>query len=1378
MPTPLLLTHRPARNLPPLLACVRVTFGWVAGWCLGLSAHRAEAAAFTVLEAREFGVTNQITLQFSEAVPNTPTALNIANYTLTPATTAKVTSAVRHPYHPEMLLIQHTGSPVEIGVSTLKNGAGVVIAAGNRTPIDHTPARPRDAGTTVSGFQDDFGGPTLNGAWQRFPATDVFGATAFAGFELSNGVLQSGGGGFSRASWLGLTGLNYDTSNQEVLLRLRCLRPANAGTATVGGPVVGFTFTEAPAASLLGGQQWLLGPEGIAPSARLRMPPGITVPAPTVLTGTSVTNWFWLRLRHLPNSLPGAVDTEAKIWVADGATPEPLAGIQWNYWDSALHLTNAPAAGLAGIAGPERFDGGYPTEFDYFLLKSPGLPEIVVTPDGQRPPRVSPLRDLIGYAGQTLRLSGSTSGDGPFTYQWRRAGIPLNPPAGSQPELILPKADASLSGLYDLVVLNAFGASTSAPALVRIIGESLYVSDFSHAGVGPEWSFTADGASLKLARPADERPALILCDLILSGAWSGLTRTDGRGPDVFEVGAPGGSNWLRTTFSSQHSPDSSRPPQSFDVQNFPAELGGPRFPPEFGAAVPARPGTFPAQTVYRLRFLIPGGGPELAAQFRDRGLGDASDVHWTLDNVIVTRLPTNQPVVRFLQRAYRVNEGVGILTLPVERTGPYNTELQIPIQVAEGGSAQPGIHFESPTEAIHFAVGARFAEVRLSILPDPKPGPPRDLTLRLAGADIIPGDIPETIVVMDDQQSGFQVDAPVATQVSEGAGAYKIHIQSYGDTSTLRLVDFEVRPGTATADLVAWGTLHAVLPPGVTDTDLILPLLDNTHDEPDRSFQVEVTGAYGGLVPLSRTEVLLLDNDGVNRPGFGLDGPVRQIAALANGTLLVRGDFHYVNGEPRPGMARLLADGSLDTTFNPEQFPSWENAQFAVLADGSVIYPAEPPPDNLDFDHTLIRVNSNGQRVATFQPAIDDSFLKTLVQPDGRVVVFGSFYHVDDFPMTGLTRLRATGERDVSFNIGSGSDFDFPETVDLLPGGKLLVTGSFFSFNGVERNGFVRLLADGNVDPGYQLDTRFGSSPSLWLVLRDGRQLVGGAYDEGFTHVEGLFQLSAAGKIVAPIPLAIGVNGLQRAATLELANHAILLAVLPVGASEVQLIRLKADLSGVDTTFHAELPTTHAIWALAEMPNQSIVVAGEFPDDFGRPKPQLLHLTPTGAALGWNAEAPLPGFNKYPAPVTVRAGDAAGFQTEGTGEKPIQYLWFRDQNPIPGATNAAFSLPQVRPEDAGNYQVLIRTPTRELLSPPARLTVLPAPARARLSIMQTPFGLVRAHQVTIGVRYRVESTSDLVNWQAESEFVAATAEEIATGQPTEASRYWRLRALP
>jgi uncharacterized delta-60 repeat protein len=95
--------------------------------------------------------------------------------------------------------------------------------------------------------------------------------------------------------------------------------------------------------------------------------------------------------------------------------------------------------------------------------------------------------------------------------------------------------------------------------------------------------------------------------------------------------------------------------------------------------------------------------------------------------------------------------------------------------------------------------------------------------------------------------------------------------------------------------------------------------------------------------------------------------------------VVIGGSFEAVNGLPRKGLARLNADGSLDTSFDPG----------SGLAAGPGSIPA-------------------------------GAVSVVIVQPDGKLLIAGSFSGVNGGTSAGIARLEATGALDASFNPGLG----------------------------------------------------------------------------------------------------------------------------------------------------------------------------------------------------------------------------------------------------------------------------------------------------------------------------------------------------------------------
>lgn len=205
------------------------------------------------------------------------------------------------------------------------------------------PGVPEEAGQVVNGYQDDFAAP-LSTNWSTVgPAIDRF--------QQTNGVLRvrSSSSGFSQ---LLLSAASPDATTQELLVRARITR-LSAGDASPGGIAVA-ADTNSPSgfnyvfrATAPSGRQTVLREESLGWG-----------PQTTFAWATNV--WYWLRLRHEPNSLSGMPDLWAKTWRADGLTPEPSGWLLvWDYYP-----VGPARAGFAGLVSGADI-GGSEMECDF-----------------------------------------------------------------------------------------------------------------------------------------------------------------------------------------------------------------------------------------------------------------------------------------------------------------------------------------------------------------------------------------------------------------------------------------------------------------------------------------------------------------------------------------------------------------------------------------------------------------------------------------------------------------------------------------------------------------------------------------------------------------------------------------------------------------------------------------------------------------------------------------------------------------------------------------------------------------------------------------------------------------------------------------------------
>ncbi len=265
----------------------------------------------------------------------------------------------------------------------------------------------------------------------------------------------------------------------------------------------------------------------------------------------------------------------------------------------------------------------------------------------------------------------------------------------------------------------------------------------------------------------------------------------------------------------------------------------------------------------------------------------------------------------------------------------------------------------------------------------------------------------------------------------------------------------------------------------------------------------------GGTGTASRNFIGRLNPDGTIDNSFdpGANQGVFALAVQPDGKILVGGAFTMLGGggtgtTERSHIGRLNADGSLDASFNPGA--SDNIYSLAVQADGKILVGGifatlGGAPRNL-----IGRLNADGSLDATFDPGANNSVRIVLPQPDGRIIVGGGFTTLGGGG-TGSTmrnhlgRLNADGSIDPGFDPGMNSPGpeDSVFTCALQPDGKIVVGGSFTMLGGggsgtTPRNRIGRLNADGTLDTTF--DPGADAHVLVLVIQPDGRILVGGFF--------------------------------------------------------------------------------------------------------------------------------------------------------------------------------------------------------------------------------------------------------------------------------------------
>jgi uncharacterized delta-60 repeat protein/uncharacterized repeat protein (TIGR01451 family) len=221
--------------------------------------------------------------------------------------------------------------------------------------------------------------------------------------------------------------------------------------------------------------------------------------------------------------------------------------------------------------------------------------------------------------------------------------------------------------------------------------------------------------------------------------------------------------------------------------------------------------------------------------------------------------------------------------------------------------------------------------------------------------------------------------------------------------------------------------------------------------------------------------------DATFNPGVGVDDTVWSLALSTNGSIVIGGQFADVNNYSRDHVARLDAKGNVDLTFDTSNL-GLDGTVWAVSpqSDGKVVIGGDFTVVGGLSRSRVARLNADGSPDTTFNPGLgaNNTVYTVLVQGDGNILVGGAFTQFHTALHHGLTRLLSSGALDPSFSPGSSAN-DVVYSVFFSPTeSRIYVGGMFTAFNSTRRVGLARLFLDGTVDTSF-LDTAYNQFAGL-----------------------------------------------------------------------------------------------------------------------------------------------------------------------------------------------------------------------------------------------------------------------------------------------------------
>jgi len=148
-----------------------------------------------------------------------------------------------------------------------------------------------------------------------------------------------------------------------------------------------------------------------------------------------------------------------------------------------------------------------------------------------------------------------------------------------------------------------------------------------------------------------------------------------------------------------------------------------------------------------------------------------------------------------------------------------------------------------------------------------------------------------------------------------------------------------------------------------------------------------------------------------------------------------------------------------------------------------------------------------------------------LEQPDGKIVVTGTFLTYQGVTKNRIVRLNTDASIDATFVTGTGFD-GFTQKPGIDSNGSIIVTGIFNNYNGTSSPRIARLLSDGTLDPSFVIGSGFNNTTTDVLVNPDNSMFVLGYFDtyNGVPVSPGIVKLLEDGSIDPSFNAGTGIS--------------------------------------------------------------------------------------------------------------------------------------------------------------------------------------------------------------------------------------------------------------
>jgi uncharacterized delta-60 repeat protein len=290
-----------------------------------------------------------------------------------------------------------------------------------------------------------------------------------------------------------------------------------------------------------------------------------------------------------------------------------------------------------------------------------------------------------------------------------------------------------------------------------------------------------------------------------------------------------------------------------------------------------------------------------------------------------------------------------------------------------------------------------------------------------------------------------------------------------------------------------------------------------------------ISGVFTSFDGTTRRRAVRLNTNGTVdatfATGSGFQGPgtdwVNEIEQQADGKYICVGLYDEFNGTGINNVARLNANGTLDNSFDVGSGANGQVWSAVIQPDQKVVIAGHFTSYDGTTRRRVARLNSDGSLDA-FDPNVNDDVNWVEMQPDGKFIIVGDFTSVGGTGRNRVARIHADGTLDGTFNPGSGAN-DNVYSLKIQNDGKIIIGGTFTSFNGIPVNRVVRLNANGSIDNTFNVGSGANDRVTMLDIDNHGKVYIAGDLTQYNGNAQiGLVRVNTNGSFDNTFTLATG----------------------------------------------------------------------------------------------------------------------------------------------------------------------------------------------------------------------------------------------------------------